>query len=71
MRSQDLEQIYHDVGQFYCFWVDAFLKSGVLVGERTAPYVVSGLEVQDIDNEEDWTLAELKYMYLRQRQPEV
>lgn len=71
MRSQDIEQIYHDVGQFYCFWVGAFLKSGVLVGERTVPYVVSGLEVQDIDNEEDWTLAELKYMYLRQRQPEV
>lgn len=67
MRSQDLQQIYHDAGQFYCFQIEAFLEQGVLFGDRTMPYVVSDLEVQDIDNEEDWKLAELKYMYLKQR----
>ena len=70
MRSQDLQQIYHDAGQFYCFRVEAFLERGVLFGDRAMPYVVSDLEVQDIDNEEDWKLAELKYMYLKQRQVE-
>lgn len=68
MRSQDLQQIYHDAGQFYCFRVEAFLEKGVLFGNRTASYVVSDLEVQDIDNDEDWKLAELKYMYLKQGQ---
>lgn len=67
MRSQDLQQMYHDAGQFYCFRVGALLEQGVLLGERTAPYVVSGLEVQDIDNEEDWKLAEMKYMHWKRK----
>ncbi len=67
MRSQDLQQIYHDAGQFYCFRIGALEEHGVLFGDKTMPYVVSDLEVQDIDNEEDWKLAELKYMYLKQK----
>lgn len=65
MRSQDLPAIYHDCGQFYWCKVGAFLKHRALVGGRTAPYIVSEIEVQDIDNETDWMLAELKYEYLR------
>lgn len=61
MRSQDLEQIFHDCGQFYLFRVDSFLRSGKLVMENTGGIPVSELEVQDIDNETDWKLAELKY----------
>lgn len=61
MRSQDLEPIYHDVGQFYCFSIEQFLKSGKVVGDKCVPIIVSDLEVQDIDNEEDWKLAEMKF----------
>lgn len=61
MRSQDLEPIYHDAGQFYGFDIKAFRASGQLIGDKVLPIVVSELEVQDIDNFEDWTIAEMKY----------
>lgn len=63
-RSQDLEELYHDCGQFSCIDVDRFLKSKHIVMEHTMPYYVSQLEVQDIDNETDWNLAELKYQLM-------
>lgn len=65
MRSQDLETVYHDCGQFYGFKVDVFLKSKKLIGNRTCPLFFNELEVQDIDNENDWKLAEMKYRYLQ------
>lgn len=61
MRSQDLEPIYHDAGQFYGFDISAFNATGQLIGDKVLPIVVSELEVQDIDNFEDWTIAEMKY----------
>ncbi len=60
-RSQDLEKIYHDCGQFYAFDVAAFIKNGILLGDRVLPLVMNDLEVQDIDTMDDWKLAELKY----------
>ena len=66
-RSQDLEPFYHDVGQFYCVNVESFLRQRVLVMEKTVPLVLSEMEIQDIDTEEDWKLAELKYRMLKER----
>lgn len=60
-RSQDLEPVYHDAGQFYCYKVRDYLERNGKITEHIMPLVVSDLEVQDIDNEEDWKLAELKY----------
>ncbi len=61
-RSQDLEPIYHDCGQFYV------QKPEVLLNKRKnikkVPFICSELEVQDIDNEEDWKLAEMKYQMM-------
>ena len=65
-RSQDLEKYYHDCGQYYCFRVNEFLKSKSLVSDNTFAVITSELEVQDIDNDEDWKLAEIKYRYLRE-----
>ena len=61
MRSQDLEKIYHDVGQFYIVKVESFVKSGKIIGDNACPIIVSDLEVQDIDTFEDWAIAEMKY----------
>ena len=69
-RSQDLEPIYHDVGQFYVFTREAFLRTGKLVTENTGALVVSPLEMQDIDRMEDWMLAEAKYQLLSSRSKE-
>lgn len=60
-RSQDLETMYHDCGQFYCFDVNRFLKTKKLIGKIAVPIITDELEVQDIDNLTDWKLAELKY----------
>lgn len=60
-RSQDLEEMYHDCGQFYFLKVEALRKTKALFTEKTVPYIMSDLEVQDIDNLEDWKIAELKF----------
>jgi len=60
-RSQDLEPLYHDCGQFYVYRVPSFLEGK---GMRVAPMITNELEVQDIDNETDWKLAELKYQMM-------
>lgn len=60
-RSQDLPTIYHDCGQFYWTKTKEYLKNSNLLCNHTKPYVISELEAQDIDNEDDWKLAELKY----------
>lgn len=64
-RSQDLETVYHDCGQFYCFNVDSFLKYKSLFCPETIPMIMDELEVQDIDSETDWKLAELKFRLLK------
>lgn len=66
-RSQDLESFYHDVGQFYCVNIESFREQQVLVMEKTVPLILSELEIQDIDTEEDWKLAELKYQMLKEK----
>jgi N-acylneuraminate cytidylyltransferase len=60
-RSQDLPPTYHDCGQFYWFTVSRFLETRKLFSERTVPILLPESEVQDIDNEEDWKIAEMKY----------
>ncbi len=60
-RSQDLESEYHDVGQFYCFKVEAYKKNKKLMLGNILPMVIDETEVQDIDNESDWKIAEIKY----------
>lgn len=61
-RSQDLEPIYHDCGQFYFCRTEAFFASHSLISGKTIPFIVYEDEVQDIDTETDWRLAELKYI---------
>lgn len=63
-RSQDLEKIYHDCGQFYAFNVEAFKKNKSFWAGDVASIEIPEVEVQDIDTNEDWELAELKYKYL-------
>lgn len=63
VRSQDLKPIYHDCGQFYVLRPKNILESKEDL--KVLPYICSELEVQDIDNEEDWKLAELKYQFMK------
>jgi pseudaminic acid cytidylyltransferase len=64
-RSQDLEPIYHDSGQFYSMKSSSLLDQMVLFAKNTIPVIIPETEVQDIDNEEDWKIAEIKYKMLK------
>ena len=67
VRSQDLAPAYHDCGQYYFFDVERFLANGRLVSDNTLGIITSPIEVQDIDNEDDWKLAEVKYSFLQKK----
>ena len=60
-RSQDLQKTYHDAGQFYFFKTKELFTQNKFYMEKTYPIILNNLEVQDIDTETDWKLAELKY----------
>ncbi|MDR0801814.1 pseudaminic acid cytidylyltransferase [Fluviicola sp.] len=63
-RSQDLKATFHDAGAFYFFNTEKFLLQKTVWSDNTAAYLLDELKVQDIDNETDWKLAELKFQLL-------
>ncbi|MCM1049135.1 MAG: pseudaminic acid cytidylyltransferase [Clostridiales bacterium] len=65
-RSQDLTPHYHDVGQFYVFRTEPFRVNRKLMIGDILPFIVSELEVQDIDNQTDWEIAEMKYRLMKE-----
>jgi N-acylneuraminate cytidylyltransferase len=66
-RSQDLEPMYHDAGQFYWLRVDAFAAQQELITDQMGALMLPEWRVQDIDNEDDWILAEAKYRFAHDR----
>lgn len=58
-RSQDLEKAYHDAGLFYWGTCAVGFK-----GNKWGGYVIDESVCQDIDTEDDWRMAELKYKLL-------
>ena len=65
-RSQDLEEAYHDAGQFYWGKAQAFKDESPLFSEVATPYVLPRYLVQDIDTMEDWIRAEAMYKVLQE-----
>lgn len=65
-RSQDLEDAFHDAGQFYWGTAEAFLHNRVLFSSESLPFVLPRYHVQDIDTEEDWRRAEIMFNSLSQ-----
>jgi N-acylneuraminate cytidylyltransferase len=64
-RSQDLEKSYHDAGQFYWLNTEICMERKKILTDNSGSIVLTELEGQDIDNEIDWKLAELKYEILQ------
>jgi N-acylneuraminate cytidylyltransferase len=63
-RSQDLKPAYHDSGSFCWVKTNALLAEKTLLCKNGSAIVLPQTEVQDIDNDTDWKLAELKYKLL-------
>ena len=57
-RSQDLEPVFHDAGQFYFGTRQAWLEERPIFGPRSRAFPVPHTIVQDIDTPEDWDRAE-------------
>ena len=69
VRSQDLEDSYHDAGQF--FWQGRAMALQQHRDENSGKnrvVVIPRFRVQDIDTEEDWLNTELMYQVLEQRE---
>ena len=64
-RSQDLDPIYHDSGQFAWVLKTSLVNKKQFFTENSGAIILSEMEVQDIDNENDWLIAEMKYKLLK------
>ena len=64
LRSQDLIKNYHDAGSMYFFNAQKFKSSKSLWEGNIGAFELSELKAQDIDTQEDWRIAELKYSIL-------
>lgn len=68
-RSQDLPQAYYDAGQFY--WIKTTnmhsLKNKNSFGVNKGSFVLDDIQVQDIDNIDDWEIAEMKVEYINNK----
>lgn len=64
-RSQDLEEAYHDAGQFYWGTKSAFLQRKPFFSPQSKAVLLPRKRVQDIDTNEDWELAEALYKALQ------
>jgi len=60
-RSQDLEEAWHDAGQFYWGRAVAWLGNKQIFNSEAVPVLLPRSRVQDIDTPEDWELAQLMF----------
>jgi N-acylneuraminate cytidylyltransferase len=63
-RSQDLDEAYHDAGQFYWGKSTAFLSKAPMFSNASYAVILPRNTVQDIDTLEDWSNAESMYEVL-------
>jgi N-acylneuraminate cytidylyltransferase len=66
-RSQELRKVFHDAGQWYWFNVYALVSGKNLFTGNSSSIEVRETEVQDIDSETDWRIAEMKYKLLHEQ----
>jgi N-acylneuraminate cytidylyltransferase len=57
-RSQDLEEAWHDAGQFYWGRAESWCSNQGILEQGTQSLALPRYRVQDIDTEEDWLRAE-------------
>lgn len=60
-RSQDLEEAFHDAGQFYWGRTSAWLAEKMIFSPDAAAVLLPRHQAQDIDTIEDWQRAELMF----------
>lgn len=66
-RSQDLEEAWHDAGQFYWGTARAWKDEKPIFSEDAVPVLLPRHRVQDIDTPEDWARAEWLFRAMQER----
>lgn len=64
-RSQDLEESWHDAGQFYWGRSEAWITGTPIMTADAIPIPLARERVQDIDTPEDWRRAEWLHEAMR------
>ena len=67
-RSQDLEQAYHDAGQFYWATASTWLSKKEIFGKKSKITLLPRWRVQDIDVIDDWKKAEIIFRLLKKKE---
>ena len=65
-RSQDLEEAWHDAGQFYWGTAEAWLNKAMIFSTQSRVVELPRFRVQDIDTQEDWDRAEWLFKAIQQ-----
>lgn len=60
-RSQDLEEAWHDAGQFYWGTAEAWIQEKIMFSPESVAVRLPRHRVQDIDTPEDWLRAEAMF----------
>jgi pseudaminic acid cytidylyltransferase len=60
-RSQSFKSTYRDAGQFYWGTYNAWINKSIIFEKNSSIYLLPNLRTQDIDNIEDWKIAEKLY----------
>tara|TARA_B110000438_G_scaffold303271_1_gene364012 strand:- start:621 stop:1328 length:708 start_codon:yes stop_codon:yes gene_type:complete len=66
-RSQDLEQAYHDAGQFYWATAKTWIEKKKIFGKKSKIALLPRWRVQDIDVMDDWKKAEIIFRLLKKK----
>lgn len=62
-RSQDLEEIWHDAGQFLWAKSRFWLSKDIVFSNKSIGYPISNTKAYDIDTIEDWKIAEVLFKF--------
>lgn len=66
-RSQDLDKLYYDAGQFYFGSAENFLTKKPIFSKDSMIILIPQIFVIDINTTQDWEIAELKYHILKHK----
>jgi pseudaminic acid cytidylyltransferase len=66
-RSQDLDEAFHDVGQFYWGSADTWLEKKPIISENSFPILIPRTRAIDIDTIEDWKIAEKMFEVIKNK----
>lgn len=67
VRTQDLEPWYEENSCLYLFSKDSFMNTNARIGKNPFMYETPKLESIDIDNSEDWELAEALGSFMKSK----